>query len=810
MTNDRPFAPFIAPKEPLVCPRLYTEFPLAGQAVSATLSVTGLGLYRAFLNGARVGDAFLTPGFNDYHAYLRVQTYDVTALLEQNNTLSAVLGDGWYKGRFGFDGGDTDIWGSRYLLSARLEVIYTDGRKEVVETDASWRAVRSTVRETSIYDGEIQDDCREAGDPVPCVIVDAPYPMEADVAPPVRCMHTLRPTLYVSPNGEQILDFGQNIAGTVRFTSRMRRGQTCTLQFGEVLQDGRFYRDNLRTAKASFTYTSDGREKIVEPMFTFFGFRYARVDGLSKVDPHDFTALVLYSDMPTTIDAETDSALVDRLLKNALWGQRGNFLDVPTDCPQRDERLGWTGDAQAFCDTACYQMDAKAFYRKYLRDLAYEQERYYGGDIPMYAPSLCGKAGAGGPAWADAATVIPWTLYRHYGDTELLSEQYGMMRALTETRIADDARHGNAHVLSEGFAFGDWLALDGPDAQALSGGTDVSFIRTAYYLMSVRLTGQAARALGNDADAARYEALAGDIRSAMLDEFFTASGRLAVDTQTGYVLALYLGLWRDRETLISGYRERLRRDAYLLTCGFVGAPLLLPALLTNGLDEEAFRFLYNEDYPGWLYAVKLGATTVWERWNSLLPDGTVSGTGMNSLNHYAFGSVAGGFYSHIAGLKPETPGWKSAVIAPKLSYRLRRLRVRFRSPCGVYEVAYERKKGDVLALTVEVPEGCTALVYLPSHPEALTERVDAGVHTYRYRTVQSFSKPFSADSLLADLWASDGARELLKTELGGAAEALSALGYERLRSATEMLPFLQNADVGRLDAALRKIDITNT
>ena len=809
MKKERSFAPFITPAEEIPCPRLYTSFPLRGKVVSAALSVTGLGLYRAFLNGARVGDTFLTPGFNDYDAYLRVQTYDVTALLGADNTLSIVLGDGWYKGRFGIDRSDAPLWGSRYLASARLTIEYADGDSQIVETDAGWRAVRSAVAETSIYDGETQDDCRTAGDPVPCVIAEAPYPMEADETPPVRCMHTLRPALYVSPKGEQILDFGQNMTGIVRFISRMRRGQTCTLQFGEVLQDGCFYRENLRTAKAAFSYTSDGVEKTVEPMFTFFGFRYALVTGPAKVDPADFTALVLYSDMATTIDAETDSPLINRLLQNALWGQRGNFLDVPTDCPQRDERLGWTGDAQAFCGTACYQMDAKAFYQKYMRDLAYEQARYYGGDAPMYCPSLRGQAGPGGPAWADAAAIIPWTLYRHYGDQQLLSDQYGMMRALTETRIRIDAGHGATHVLAEGFAFGDWLALDGPDEQSLSGGTDASFIRTAYYLMSVRRTGQAALALGNAADAARYEALAEEIRLAMLDEFFTASGRLAIDTQTGYVLALYLGLWRDREMLIAGYRERLRRDAYRLTCGFVGAPLLLPALLGNGLDEEAFRFLYNEEYPGWLYAVKLGATTIWERWNSLLPDGTISGTGMNSLNHYAFGAVAGGVYGDIAGLRPELPGWKSAVIEPKLNHRMRRLSVRFRSPCGAYEVKYALERGGMLALRIEVPQGCTALVRLPSHPEAFSARVDAGVHEYRYRTTRDFDKPFSADSLIADLLENDGALRCLRLHLGGAAEALPGLRFERLGDAARALPFLRNVDAGRLDAALREIDITS-
>lgn len=322
---------------------LWKDFS-CGQVRQAKLTITGLGLYRAFLNGKRVGMDYLTPGFNDYDAYLREQTYDVTDLLEKENRLEVWLGNGWYKGRLGFDGGKENRWGDRYLLAARLEITLDDGSICEILTDESWLASPSPVLFSGIYDGEVRDDTQAAGDPVPCCLAETAYRTEPQFSPCIRIRAERKPVLIHTPAGEQVLDFGQNMAGVIRFVNRLPKGGTLRILTGEVLQQGNFYRDNLRSAKSEFVYTSDGIQKEVEPLFTFFGFRYAKIEGLDPVNPDDFTAVCLSSDLRETLRVHTSHAKLNRLMENSLWGQRSNFLDVPTDCPQRDERLGWTAD----------------------------------------------------------------------------------------------------------------------------------------------------------------------------------------------------------------------------------------------------------------------------------------------------------------------------------------------------------------------------------------------------------------------------------------------------------------------------------
>ena len=453
-------APFITPGFPVTHPRLWKNFT-CGKVRKARLAITGLGLYRAFLNGKRIGQDYLTPGFNDYDAYLREQIYDVTGMLEKENRLEVWLGNGWYKGRLGFDGGKENRWGNLYLLSARLEITLDNGKMLEILTDESWLASPSPVLASGIYDGEIRDDTREPGDPVPCRPVETAYRIEPQFSPCIRTRAERKPVLIRTPAGEQVLDFGQNMAGIIRFVNRLPRGRTLRIRTGEVLQQGNFYRDNLRSAKSEFVYTSDGIEKEVEPLFTFFGFRYAKVEGLDQPDPEDFTAVCLSSDLRETLRVHTSHEKLNRLMENSLWGQRSNFLDVPTDCPQRDERLGWTADTQVFVNTACYQMDCRDFYRKYMRDLRNDQLMYYQGDIPAYSPSLKGEAIHGGAVWADAGTIIPWNIYMNYGDQALLRENYPMMRDYAETLIAADRQAGGSHVVFRSFTFGDWLAQDG-------------------------------------------------------------------------------------------------------------------------------------------------------------------------------------------------------------------------------------------------------------------------------------------------------------------------------------------------------------
>ena len=799
--------PFITPAEKTPCPRLFRHFHVEN-ARSVRLAITGLGLYRAHINGARVGDDYLTPGFNDYDAWLPVQTYDISSLMRPgDNLIEVYLGNGWYAGRFGLDGGETNIWGGDDLLAARV----TQGEVTLVETDESWRASLSPVAESGIYDGEVRDDTRDITKTVACRVIDAGFPQEMDEAPPVRVFRELPAKLIVTPKGEQVLDFGQNMAGIVRFHSRMRRGQTLRLQFGETLQGGCFYRENLRTAKAAYTYTSDGVEKDVEPWFTYFGFRYVLVDGLETVCPDDFSAMALCAALPEVLSCETDSVKLNRLMQNALWGQRSNFISIPTDCPQRDERLGWTADAQAFCPTAMYQMDCRAFYRKYIRDMREDQTRYYGGDVPMYSPSLKGKAGRGGAVWADAAVVIPWEVYQTYGERERLREAWPLMRDYTQTLLDADARLGGTHICFDGLTFGDWLALDGMTPRSFKGGTDDAFIQGVSYLRVVGLTARAAGALGNDAEESRLQGLAEDIRRALLNEYVTPGGNLCVDTQTGYVLALRFGLWRDRAKMAQGLYKRLCKDAFAPKTGFAGTPFLLPVLFDNGMADMAYRLLFREDYPGWLYAVNLGATTVWERWNSVLPDGAISDTGMNSLNHYAYGSVCEAIYSRIAGLRRAGVGWRRALIAPHINARVKRIRLSYDSPAGTYAVAWEIRRDGRVCLEASVPDECSALVRLPDHPQSAEFTVGQGVHTYDYRPTVDYLHPFSVRSPLTDLLSVPEAETILREQTPSLYQAVAAPDFEfRVQSplsVAERLPYLDVGQVLALDASLREISL---
>ncbi len=792
---------FITPEKPIPCPRLWVDFP-CGKVQHAELVLTGLGLYRAFLNGKRVGQDYLTPGFNDYDAYLRYQTYDVTDLICGENRLEVWLGNGWYKGRLGFDGGKSNRWGEKYLLAARLTMTQENGKSVTVETDESWLASASPILAGGIYDGEIRDETQTTAEAIPCVIAETPYRLEPQFSPCIRVKDERKGSLIVTPAGEQVIDFGQNMAGIIRFVNRLPKGKQLRIQTGEVLQNGNFYRDNLRTAKSEFVYTSDGVEKEVEPLFTFFGFRYARIEGIEQVNPEDFTAVCLSSDLRETLRVETSHEKLNRLMQNSLWGQRSNFLDVPTDCPQRDERLGWTADTQVFVNTACYQMDCKDFYRKYMRDLRADQQLYYHGDIPAYSPSLKGEAIHGGAVWADAGTIIPWNVYMNYGDRELLRETYPMMRDYAEHLIAADEQAGGSHIVFHSFTFGDWLAQDGMGPQSLKGGTDDAFIQGVYYLNSIVLTAKVAEVIGEKTDADKYSALAGEIRSALLDEYLSPNGNLTIDTQTGYVLALYYGVYRKKEKLLRGFRRRIERDFYRITCGFTGAPLMLPVLLDNGMTNIAYRMLLTEEFPGWLYAVNLGATTVWERWNSLEADGTISGTGMNSLNHYAYGSVCEAIYSRIMGLQNAAPGWKKALIAPKIDGRLKHASITYDSPAGTWKVHWRIEGSGEMTLELTVPAVASAHVVLPDHPEGLEVDVAGGDYRWTWLPAKDYLHPYTIDSRMMDLLDHENAAAIIR-------EHVPALYYACQGRDNELrvMPPMQVASVMPLDRkAIQEMD----
>lgn len=747
-------APFITPAAPLSHPVLFREFEAAGrekEIASARLYVTGVGLYEARLNGQRVGQEYLTPYCTDYEDCLQYQTYDITKQLQEHNRLGIMLGAGWYMGRFGLKHRE-NIFGSEYAAAAKVVITYRDGTRQVVTTDESWQASLSPVVSSNLYDGEVQDYTRDRTTVYPCKYLGRDFPVKERRSLPVVVHETMTPSLIVSPKGEQILDFGQNFAGFVSFHMPMDRGQTIGLTAGEVLQKGCFYRENLRTARAEFVYTSDGVERTVTPHFTFYGFRYMLVEGGDAVDPKDFTGNVLYSDLRQTAQITTDNEKINRLLQNCLWGQKSNFVDVPTDCPQRDERLGWTGDAQVFSKTACYQMDCRVFYDKYLADLATEQKKRQGA-LPVYAPAF-GDAENAYSLWGDAATIIPWNLYMFYGDKTLLKKHFPMMEGYVQSIYKKDRER----LYNFGFHLGDWLSQDGNSPSALKGATDEYLIASLYYHHSARLTAQAAKVLGYGEKAQFYGQLAQEIREAILREYFTPSGRLAIDTQTAYTLCVAFEIYRDREKLLEGFRARLKKDCYKIKGGFAGATQLIQALLQAGLTEEAFRMLYSEQFPGWLYCVNLGATTIWERWNSLNLDGSISGTEMNSMNHYSFGAVAEAFYGYIAGLRPVTPGFKQVVIEPRFNYHLQRLGFVFDSPAGRYVVGYYAE-GNTLHAHVEIPFGAEAELILPESRQQL----QAGAYDFTFPSPVEMVHPFSVDMPMCELFDNEKSAKLLKT-----------------------------------------------
>ncbi|MBI1256341.1 MAG: Bacterial alpha-L-rhamnosidase [Chloroflexi bacterium] len=714
-------------EENLTHPNLYRYFDLPAQAVAARAYICGLGLYHFELNGQKVGAEYLTPYCNAYDQWIQYQTFDITnQLTTGSNLVSVMLGNGWYKGRYGANGGAVNFYGDCFALICEIHITLENGDEIVIGTDADWKAQPSPVIESSIFDGETYDSRIGKAIPSPSGSF-AVKPFEIDMSRlearrslPVGIIEQIKPLAVLhTPAGETVLDMGQNMTGWVRFRTNAPAGSQLYLQFGEVLQDGNFFRDNLRTAKAEYVYIADGNNAVVEPYFTFFGFRYVKVTGwVGDLKIDDFTGCVVYSEMDIIGEIETSNAKVNQLFKNAMWSQKGNFLDIPTDCPQRDERLGWTGDIQVFSGTACFNMDVDAFLSKYAYDLGKEQAKS-GGMVPYIVPKANLDKG-GSSAWGDAATIVPWNVYEFYGDAAILEAQFESMRGWVDyIKRVDDAT-GGRRLWSAGEHFGDWLALDASDPTSRKGGTPLDYIASAFYCYSARLVAKAAAVLGKTETADAYESLSEEVRSAIQEEYFTATGRLAIPTQTGYVLALFMDLVPEafRERVQRDFIARLQEDKTHLRTGFVGSPYLCRVLSNIGANDLAYKLLLNEDFPSWLYAINLGATTIWERWNSINPDGSISSTGMNSLNHYAYGSIVEWMYRDMCGLNPTDgedgiAGFHHARIAPKPDKSMAWARARYRSAAGCYESGWRIDEAGQLTLEICIPFNAQARVVLP-------------------------------------------------------------------------------------------------
>ncbi|MFE1396992.1 family 78 glycoside hydrolase catalytic domain [Nocardiopsis dassonvillei] len=712
----------------------------------ARVYATAHGVYELELNGARVGHEELAPGWTAYESRLRYSTYDVTEDLRAGrNALGAWVGDGWWRGHLGWDGRKA-LYGSELGVFAQLEIEYTDGEHQTVVTGPDWKAAEGPVRASDLYDGEdfdarLYDAAWSTPDfddtdwsPVAERSFD-PAILVAPDGPPVRCVETLPVReVLTSPSGRTILDFGQNLVGRLRLTVNGRAGQTVVLRHAEVLEHGELATEPLRAAKATDTYTlRGGGEETWAPRFTFHGFRYAEVTGWpGEFDLSAVVAEVLHTDMERTGRFHASDPRVERLHANVVWGMRGNFLDVPTDCPQRDERLGWTGDLQVFAPTAAYLYDTSGMLVSWLRDLAAEQRRY--GGTPMVVPAV--TVGYNGPmaGWADAATVVPWTLYWAYGDLEILARQFDSMSAWVD-EAADAA--GENGIWSAGFQYGDWLDPTAPAGRPEAAQTYPEIVATAYLARSAAIVAEAAVLLGRDEDAERYTTLADRVRTAFHREYVARSGRLLSDSATAYALALHFDLIEaeeERRRAADRLAEIVRGNGHKISTGFIGTPIICDALSENGHADTAYRLLMQTENPSWLYTVEQGATTIWERWDSLLPDGTVNPSGMTSFNHYAFGSVADWMHRVVAGLAPAEAGYRRIRVAPRPPRRgLTEASTSLDTPYGPASSAWTLADG-TLRLTVTVPVGATADIVLPSGAE---HNVEHGTH--------AFEEPFEVD-----------------------------------------------------------------
>lgn len=756
-------------------PVFFRNFEMNKQVVSARIYVTGLGLYEAYLNGRKIGGDYLAPFCNDYSEDIQYQTYDVTTLLAEKNKLEIMTGNGWYKGRLGYEG-DVEFFGNRFWTIAELHITCSDGTTTIIKTDESWMYQGSEVEMSDIYDGECYNRILWEGKENPAKhVVVLPKKTKNTRIPdmkklkeryslPVIVKETLTvKKVIITPAGETVLDMGQNFTGYMEFTANLPRGTKVVLDFGEILQQGNFYNDNYRTAKAQFIYISNGEEEVVRPHFTYYGFRYVRVTGWpGDIDASVFNGMVVYSDLDNTNKFESSSRMLNQLASNATWGQRSNFLDMPTDCPQRDERLGWTGDAMVFAPTASFQMDTRAFYRKFLYDLHVDQKKH-GGQVANYIPNNSRLPG-GSSVWGDVATFLPMTLYHFYGDKDELEINYSLMKDWVEWIIAQDKEHGEHHLWNFGFHFGDWLAQDGVTPQSMKGGTDDYFVASVYYYASVLKLAKAADVLGKEEERKKYCAKAEQIYAAILAEYFSPNGRLTIDTQTGYLISLKFSVYISREHVIEGLKTRLKKDCFKIKGGFVGAPMICEVLAENGMEDMAYYILFQEGFPGWMHCINLGATTIWERWNSVLDDGSISGTGMNSLNHYAYGSVMEYVYRHIAGINEMEPGFTAVRFAPQINSKLSYVNYSYDSVSGKYVSNWRINPDGTVTVHFEVPFGCTAIALLPGTDGEELE-MEAGVFEKTYRPKQDYRRLYSMDTRLEELRTDARAMEILKTEL---------------------------------------------
>ena len=705
------------------------EFNLGKKIVNARAYATSRGLYELEINGQKVGNQVLTPGWTAYQDHIQYQTFDVTDMLKKGeNAIGAYVGDGWYRGFIAFRG-NRNTYGEKMAMLVQINIEYDDGSTATIVTDDSWKASTGPVLLSDIYNGEIYDARLEKTgwskpdfDDSKWVGVNVgPYPFDnlvAPAGPPVVRHEEIRPIeIITTPKGETVVDMGQNMVGWIRLKVQGPKGTTVKMIHTEVLdKDGNFYIENLRAAdqKIEYTLTGDGVE-LFEPHFTFQGFRYVKIDGFpGTLTLDNLTGIVVHSDIPTVGSFVCSNEMINQLQHNILWGQKGNFVDVPTDCPQRDERLGWTGDAQVFARTACFNSDVAAFYTKWMKDFVADQQSE--GQIPHVIPDVLSaknnhKGNSASAGWADCVVIVPWTVYLCYGDKTILEENYDCMKGWVDFQKMSA---GDSYFWKKDFTFGDWLSYNTTSSDYPGATTDKDFITQAYFARSTDLLARIAKILGKEEDAQKYSDQLDKILEVFQNEFITPNGRLSPNTQTAYSLALGFDLLPDDVKPLAAARlaEDVRKFKHITT-GFLGTPLICRVLANNGYADEAFMLLNRKEYPSWLYPITKGATTIWERWDGIKPDGSFQNPGMNSFNHYAYGAIGEWLYRYVAGVEIDesTPGYKHIIIQPHTDKSLDYADAYINSMYGKIESGWKLDNG-VMNVNITVPANTTATVNL--------------------------------------------------------------------------------------------------
>lgn len=655
----------------------------------ATVTITSRGVFVGKINGERIGRDILTPGWTDYYHRLQYFTYDITNEIKNRNKIEVGVGQGWFFHDW-YDRHSKLIKPDETALIAVITLTHEDGETENIYTDSSWVVTESRVRFNEIYDGETLDLTYQPSRGVKAKEIN----YTKDILIPAEGLPVREREVFVgqklitTPKGETVIDFGQEITGYVSFNAKGNAGDKITVRHFEMLDsDGNVYTANYRSAKATYTVICDGSGQTVKPLYTFYGFRYICVEGIDVASPSEFSAIAVYSDMKKTGEFMCSVPMLNQLYSNICWGQRGNFLDIPTDCPQRDERFGWTGDAQVFCKTASYNFDVYEFFRKWCGDLRSAQNE--DGSIPNFVPCRSDESG-GSAAWADCCVIIPWQMYRTYGKKQILRENIAMMQKWIDcmARFAEKNDVGkefkksrSKYLHNNHWHFGDWLSLDLGDQEATAGATDKDLIATAFFAYSTSLYIKACRVLGKECES--YEELYGNIKKAFREEYIKPDGTMTSDTQTAYVLALYFDLTPDRKTAAERLVSLLKEKGHLTT-GFVGTPYLLHVLSDIGENKLAFDLLLRTEYPSWGYTVVSGGTTMWERWNGKWPDGHFATPDMNSFNHYAYGAVGDWMFEKAAGIGQDdnSAGFESIVFAPVTDKRVSHVSSSFDSVRG--------------------------------------------------------------------------------------------------------------------------------